>query len=292
VTRDGGLLQVRNRIYATVFDDVWVNLSLERRGAASEPKERFIDVVKGLFRSPDRPKFDYDVFVSYSTRDRVFVEYLIQNLKLGGLKTFVDTEDIRLGASLMTAIESALTRSRNIMVVLSPAYMASAFAARELDLAVRLRVEQPEVRLIPLLLRDTDIPPFLSTVHHVDFRKRSAWNQSMEVLLEALSPKSRIQLADPSPAPAERYNSAVIRELLETAFDEEDLAALAYDYFRSIYPQLRSGKPKKAMIQEIIEYFDQDGNYDQLLDAIAQTRPREYRSFAPRLERPAAQAEN
>jgi hypothetical protein len=124
-------------------------------------------------------------------------------------------------------------------------------------------------------------------LHYIDFRRRSIWGKSMKSLLETLVPKSKIQSTPSAPAPAtaERYNSAVVRELLETAFDEEDLAALAYDYFRPIYPQMRAGKQKKAMVQEIIEYFDQNGNYDELLDAIAQKRPREYRSFAPRLEK-------
>jgi hypothetical protein len=110
----------------------------------------------------------------------------------------------------------------------------------------------------------------------------------MAELLEELSPKSRIQPTAPPPAPTERYNSAVVRELLDTAFEEEDLLAFAYDYFKPIYPQLRSGNAKKAMIQKFIEYFDQNGNYEELLDAIARMRPREYRSFAPKLEKRSA----
>jgi hypothetical protein len=291
VTTDSGLLQVRNRIYSTVFDDVWVSVSIERKGGASEPKKTGLKEVLSRIVSPfipERQRFDYDVFISYSSRDREFAEYLLKNLTSSGLRCFVASEDIGPGTPWIVALESALTQSRNILVVLSPGYLASDLTARELDLAFRLRGDRSEVRLIPLLLRETEIPAHLLSLQYIDFRKRSVWNQSMELLLDALSPNTRIQLADPLPAPAERYNSAVVRELLETAFDEEDLTALAYDYFRPIYRQLRIGKPKKAMVQEIIEYFDQNGNYDQLLDAIARTRPREYRSFAPRLERPAA----
>jgi hypothetical protein len=290
VTTDGGLLEVRNRIYSTVFDDVWINASLERKGAASEPKKTGIKEVLSRIVSPfvaERQKFDYDVFVSYSHRDGGFAEYLLQNLESSGLKCFAASKDIGPGASWIESIESALTQSRNILAVLSPGYLASDFAARELDLAFRLRSDRSEVRLIPLLLRDTEIPPNLMRLHYIDFRRRSIWGKSMKSLLETLVPKSKIQSTPSAPAPAtaERYNSAVVRELLETAFDEEDLAALAYDYFRPIYPQMRAGKQKKAMVQEIIEYFDQNGNYDELLDAIAQKRPREYRSFAPRLEK-------
>jgi hypothetical protein len=290
VTTDGGLLEVRNRIYSTVFDDVWVSVSLERKGASSDPTKTGFKEVLSRIVSPfvqERQKFDYDVFISHSHRDIEFAGYLLQNLKSSGLKCFAAIEDIGPGASWIESIESALTKSRNILVVLSPGYLASDYAARELDLAFRLRGDRPEVRLIPLLLRDTEIPGHLRRLQYIDFRRRSIWGPSMASLLETLSPDSRIQPTPtvPAPASAELYNSAVVRELLETAFDEEDLAALAYDYFRPIYPQLRTGKPKKAMVQEVIEYFDQNGNYDELLDAIAQKRPREYRSFAPRLEK-------
>src|SRR5918996_1364322 len=99
---------------------------------------------------PNAPS--YDVFVSYSRMDGLFVERLVRRLEsfappkaLGlpthRLKVFVDTEDL-YGSEYYGSIERALRSATKLIVVCSPHARASAYVndeIMEMPLAVDFR---------------------------------------------------------------------------------------------------------------------------------------------------------
>ena len=108
----------------------------------------------------------------------------------------------------------------------------------------------------------------------------------MKQLLSALGAS---QPADLSEIPARsvstkskprRYNTAAIRKLLDEAFEDEDLNAFVYDYFRPLYQHLDPNMTKKQKIQSIIEYADSEMLFERLLDSLAKERRLNYRQFA------------
>jgi len=68
--------------------------------------------------------------------------------------------------------------------------------------------------------------------------------------------------------------------LLDEAFEDEDLNAFVYDYFRPLYYQLDPNMTKKQKIQSIIEYADSEMFFERLLDSLAKERLLNYRQFA------------
>lgn len=77
---------------------------------------------------------EWDVFISHASEDKVTVVLpLAELLRSAGLKVWVDKHQIKLGDSLRAKIDEGLAKSRFGVVVLSPAFLAKDWTARELN---------------------------------------------------------------------------------------------------------------------------------------------------------------
>jgi ABC-type branched-subunit amino acid transport system substrate-binding protein len=61
----------------------------------------------------------YDVFISYSTNDRLIAETILNALKRRGITCWIAPDSIAAGASWREAIVDGLEQSRVMLVVLS-----------------------------------------------------------------------------------------------------------------------------------------------------------------------------
>ncbi len=77
----------------------------------------------------------------------------------------------------------------------------------------------------------------------------------------------------------ENYNYAVIRELVEAAFDDEGLAIFCYDNFNDVAEQFTAGQTRKARIQLLIDYVKRHGLTNRLLTGIQEANPYQYGNF-------------
>ena len=73
----------------------------------------------------DSNSYEYDVFISYSTKDQWVREELLRRLEDAGLKCCIDYRDFRLGAPAISELERAATTSRKTLLVLTPNYLES-----------------------------------------------------------------------------------------------------------------------------------------------------------------------
>ena len=95
---DGGLLQVRNRIYEGVFDDVWIAATLGQEDIEAPQDKGPLGWLVGLFGKKAPSRFKYDAFVSYSREDAKWVQgVLLPTLESAKLRTFIDRADIQAG---------------------------------------------------------------------------------------------------------------------------------------------------------------------------------------------------
>ena len=284
---EGGVLIVRNNIYKRVFNKTWIAEALFER-----------EILSKLEAQLTMPKFLYDVYISYSTRDRRWVEgYLLPRLKVAGLNTWVDINNLRPGSEWQQEIGRGIEQSRNMLVVLSPDYISSQWTLLEIE--AFLTGKEQEQRFIPLVLKPTEIPLVIQSFQWIDFTQDKLWDVRMGELLVALDAPKRakssvnsVQMRLNIEKPIE-YNTAAIRTLLSEAFEDEDLKEFVYDYFRPLYRELQNASllnidviPKGKIIQRLIEYVDENTSFDKLLDAIAQQRPRHYDRVRELLEIP------
>lgn len=275
-----GILIIRNPIYERVFDKAWIDEALAERTALSESETPLAD----------EAEIRYDAYISYSASDRSWVEgYLVPHLQAAGLKLWIDVKGLRAGDNWLLEIEKATTQSRNMLIVLSPHSVASEWTEQESRLFLSLDPKGDQRRLIPLLLKRTEIPPYLRTRTWLDFTQEEYWESAMKQLLSALGAS---QPADLSEIPAsastkpkpKRYDTAAIRRLLDEAFEDEDLNTFMYDYLRPLYQHFDPNMTKKQKIQSIIEYAESEKLFERLLDSVAKERRLHYRQFANSLE--------
>ena len=72
-------------------------------------------------------KQQYDAFVSYSSHDREWVKVFVRNLQRCGVKVWWDRGEIRPGESWVARINEGLAQSKNLLLIMSPASMASSW---------------------------------------------------------------------------------------------------------------------------------------------------------------------
>lgn len=77
-----------------------------------------------------------DVFVSYSRRNKPFVQKLVQALQEKGLEVWVDFEDIRPTSDWQAEIYAGIRASDNFLFVISPPAVTSTYTEREVIHAV------------------------------------------------------------------------------------------------------------------------------------------------------------
>lgn len=105
------------------------------------------------------------VFFSYSRQDSEFALRLGKDLRAAGMNIWLDQLDIAPGERWDAAIETALSRCSNILVILSPGSVESTNVMDEVSYAL-----EEQKRVIPILLRDCEIPFRLRRLQHTDFR--------------------------------------------------------------------------------------------------------------------------
>jgi tetratricopeptide (TPR) repeat protein len=141
--------------------------------------------------------FAYDVFVSYSHRDKEWVRgELLSRLEEAGLRVCIDYRDSEIGAPIVSEMERAVAESRKTVLVLTPAYLESNGARFE---SLMLQNDDPSNRrlqLIPLLKEDCEIPRHIRIFNHLDFTKSSDWSR----LLAALDAPRRKDRSTPTRA--------------------------------------------------------------------------------------------
>jgi hypothetical protein len=81
-------------------------------------------------------------------------------------------------------------------------------------------------------------------------------------------------------------NTAAFRELLTNAFGDDDLDTFCFDVFREVHKKFSAGMSKEAKIQRLLEYCDQDMQWEKLERHIQKRRPTRYEQDKSRLWSP------
>ena len=84
------------------------------------------------------------VFISYSRKDKPFVQKLNEALDQAGVHAWVDWEGIELASDWMETIKEAIQGSDAFLFVISPDSLKSSICAQELEFGISLNKTQPE----------------------------------------------------------------------------------------------------------------------------------------------------
>lgn len=138
------------------------------------------------------------IFLSHSSEDREFAGILARDLKKVGHTPWLDEWDIRVGDEITQKIAKGLDECDFVIVILTPNAIASKWVEREWMTAYWTEVEARKIVVLPVLLKDCDIPLFLKTKKYADFRRE--YLSGLIELNNALTPMTRtaVDLPDPN----------------------------------------------------------------------------------------------
>lgn len=131
--------------------------------------------------------FKYDVFVSYSHKDKTWVRgTFLPKLKEQGLKIWIDFESLQIGAPVLTTIEKALMTSRRVCLIFTEDYLKSEWGEFENLLPQTIHPTNKELQIVPVLLKKCDLPPRFSSLYYVNFTKKDKYIDPWKKLFFAL----------------------------------------------------------------------------------------------------------
>jgi hypothetical protein len=143
----------------------------------------------------------WDVFMSYVHEDQPWVRVLAENLQGAGLEVFYDEWDVVGGARLAQRLQEGLARADVVVSVVSAAAVGKPWWEEEFAAATAGVATGPQ-RLVPVLLDEVTLPPFVASRVYADFRhldSPAAWRPAQR-LLDGLTanPASDPQLVGPT----------------------------------------------------------------------------------------------
>ena len=184
----------------------------------------------------------YDVFISYRTIHRQWVETLATNLERNGYRVFLDAWRLIPGQSFVKGIHDALKASRCGVLVATPDATESGWVQKEYELMLA-QSAKGGFHFIPVVFGEFPDLPFLETVQAVDFKQNTAeqYRQGFHRLL------CGIEQREPGTATGEQY---ALTLPAPAQSDQRGLDDTEASFVDEAFMRLNSGNPLIVLAQE------------------------------------------
>lgn len=209
----------------------------------------------------------YDVFISYRwiTPDQEWVrQQLYPALIEAGLKVCLDTENFLPGRESILEMSRAGEESQHVLCILSPEYFEEGKNVAFESLAARRRdIDGRNSFLIPLIFRQTEIPPMFRGLIPIDWRDPNKRAQQWRRLLEALGASNL-----DAPCPKDDSEIIYIQDIRCIITFHDDLKKAKHEYHYEIKNFVRDSfefkipKTGESEISEIV--ISDNGNEDAI----------------------------
>jgi hypothetical protein len=108
-----------------------------------------------------------DFFISYTSADRLWAEWIGYVLEEEGLTAVIQAWDFRPGSNFVLEMQRAATEADRTIMVLSPDYLRSQFASSEWAAAFAQDSQGIKRKLVPVMVRSCKPSGLLSSVVHI-----------------------------------------------------------------------------------------------------------------------------
>jgi hypothetical protein len=211
------------------------------------------------------------VFISYAHRNRRIAIRLAEDLERKRISYWIDRERLEGGDPLLDTIQAVLRQIRMLVLLWSRAASRSRYVKSEWQAAYHLNK-----RIIPCMLDDTKLPPFLLSPIFCDFHR--SYERGLTTMLSVMSreakapPKRRFR----RPAPTVTQTGGIIREIYEQQCKVLDelgrggpaTAAVIQDQVDPLIKRALRREGKDADILNLAAYHEKNAYLIKYWDAI------------------------
>ncbi len=207
------------------------------------------------------------IFVSYARSDAAFADRIVTALEKSGLDVWIDRREVGLGDSFVEAINGALEDASYLLLLVSPASLASHWVTREWASSLASR----NTTIIPALIAAVDPPRLLRDKVFVDLVADfdAGIRQLVEFFRREIEPAVR-----PSKGPqtallagANRYE---IRRVAFGCLDEASFRSYLFDF--EVDPGSIRGESLQEKILDFLHRVDAEGAVKDLLRSMERDR--------------------
>lgn len=152
----------------------------------TEPKEALREILELIpsFLVTNTTKKVYDIFISYSSKDKSVAEKLAYVLKEKGYNIWLDEWEILVGQNIVDEVYKGIRLSNYMIVVLSKSSCQSKWVKEELTAGKLQEIEQQKVKVLPVKIEKCKIPAPLETKLYADLTTN--WQDGLKNLLASL----------------------------------------------------------------------------------------------------------
>ena len=166
-------------------DKNWVTSELSQKLALHE-RTALDEFIASMASARNAVRQGISVFLSHSSRDKVFVRSIVQYLEKHGIRVWLDEADLLAGESLVDRLSQSVLQTHLVLAVLSKNSVASNWVKKELVVAAHQEIDGRTVKIVPILKDDCEVPAFLADKLYLDFRTAHSRRKNRPVLIDTL----------------------------------------------------------------------------------------------------------
>lgn len=114
---------------------------------------------------------DLEAFLCHSSSDKGTVRMVHDDLTALGVKCWLDENKIKVGDSIVGKISEGLSSCQTLIIFLSQASVESIWAKKEWQSFLSRQLSGKELKILPVLLEDCQVPEILADLKYADFRE-------------------------------------------------------------------------------------------------------------------------
>lgn len=122
------------------------------------------------------------IFLSHSWVDKPVARNLSIKLAKRGIYCWLDEAEINIGDSLIEKIREAIDNVEYVGALISKASIKSEWVRKELDVAMNQEINGKRVKVLPILLDDSELPGFLLGKLYADLRSPDKINDVVNMI--------------------------------------------------------------------------------------------------------------
>lgn len=111
-----------------------------------------------------------DAFLSHNGADKETARSLGAQLQIAGAGIWFDEWELRAGDSIPGKINDALGRVDCFIILWSETASSSNWVRAELEVGIQRGIDEDSLRVVPVIIDDTPLPPLLRPLRWVDLR--------------------------------------------------------------------------------------------------------------------------